>query len=157
MLYESVLCCFLINKITSAFGQHRHRAWDNHEDTQRKNRSLRVHYREFCIVSMGRSESRVALFLLCFGYVSSRIYVCFGVSLMDSLTLRVVAVDPCLSWPCKEIPIFARALPARRSRLRRSAIFGRSDGAALRAAFGCLTSTDSSISATWPQICSELA
>ena len=31
---------------------------------------------------------------------------------------------------------FTRALPARRSRLRRSALFGRSVGAALRAAFG---------------------
>ena len=31
---------------------------------------------------------------------------------------------------------FTRALPARRSRLRRSALFGRSGGAALRAAFG---------------------
>ena len=31
---------------------------------------------------------------------------------------------------------FARAGPARRSRLRRSAILGRSDGAALRATFG---------------------
>ena len=58
-----------------------------------------------------------------------------------SLTLRVVAVDPNLSFPCREHPCreqpgFARALPLRRSRLRRSARFGRSGGAALRIAFG---------------------
>ena len=62
------------------------------------------------------------------------------------LTLRVVAVDPdlpyltCLSraWYIR-VPAgscLACALPARRSRLRRTALLGRSGGAALRAAFG---------------------
>ena len=59
----------------------------------------------------------------------------------DSLTLRVVAVDPNLPLPCREHPyccwlVLGKSRASSPIAPSALSVFGRSDGAALRAAFG---------------------
>ena len=90
-----------------------------------------------CISIINMDHFRVNLGSLWdyFGIILESFWDCFGIILGSfwdhSLTLRVVAVDPNWFWPCwKEHVLketcFSAPWKRRRSRLRRSALFGRS-------------------------------